>query len=162
MEREIDDRMVESGKIAVRVAQSLVHVQTGRLKASISFSYDRQARVLSIHADTPYAAVEEEGSIFREAHPYLRPALNAIGDYWLGGTQIEYPSAVAKSNRKPNMAVVQKNRRITHELHQGSSRFAHVRYRKGKTYKTSRWSSSRPDRWRDPDRMGPIEVTPIL
>lgn len=161
MEREIEARMIESGRRAVAVAQSLVHVDTGLLKSRISFTYDRGKRVLYLHADTPYAAIEEEGSIYHVAHPYLRPALNAIGDYWLGGTQIQYPSAIAKSNKQPNVAVVRKNRLITSQLHKGSSQFAHVQYRKGKTYKTSRFSPTRPDYWADPEGDG-FEITPTL
>lgn len=162
MLREVDNRMVESGRRAVAIAQQLVPVRSGYLRSTIGFTYNLNERVLRIHADAAYAAVVEEGSIYQRAQPYLRPALNAIGSMWLGGTQIEYMNAFHRSNSPPNLAVVAYNRRQTDYEHQGASRHAHVRYRRGRSHIGSRFSPTRPNRaWLNaPSPNDP--TTPIL
>ncbi|AGA28390.1 HK97-gp10 family putative phage morphogenesis protein [Singulisphaera acidiphila] len=84
--RTIDERMHASGKLAVETAQQLAPVRSGRLQASISSSYRASDRVLTIQADVPYAVAVEQGTATMQAQPYLMPALNAIGQFWQGGT----------------------------------------------------------------------------
>lgn len=159
---EIDVRMRQCGERAVDVAQQLVPVRTGYLRTSISYTYNVSERVLRIHADAPYAAVVEEGSIRQRAQPYLRPALNVIGQMWAGGTQIEYVNAFHRSNGPPNLDVVAHNRRQTDYEHQGAARHAHVRYRRGRPHIGARFSPTRPHRMTLNHPSPNDATTPIL
>ncbi len=78
----IADRMESTGTAMVGIAQSIVPVKTGVLKASIAYRYDRMARRLEVFAATPYANWVECGNRRQSPQPYLRPSLRAVAPSW--------------------------------------------------------------------------------
>ena len=69
-------------KRAIRVeasAKRLAPVDTGRLRASITHSLERDGRglVAFVGSDVSYAIFQEFGTRYQRAQPYLRPALRA-------------------------------------------------------------------------------------
>lgn len=63
-----------------RRAKQLAPVDTGRLRSSITeeLSRDPQGLVERIGTDVEYALHQEMGTSKMAAHPYLRPALDAV------------------------------------------------------------------------------------
>lgn len=63
-----------------RRAKQLAPVDTGRLRASIAeqLERDEQGLVERVGTDVDYAAHQEFGTVNMPAHPYLRPALDAV------------------------------------------------------------------------------------
>lgn len=95
VDRAIDAKMDAAGKAAVAEARRVVHVRTGRLKASIGYSYRQSDRTLTLHADEPYALFEEMGTRYRPPHPYLRPGLAAAGRVWGMKTELQFTNVPA-------------------------------------------------------------------
>lgn len=60
-------------------SQRLVHVITGRLKASGGIKEQRPDRV-TYGYDAPYAGYEEFGTIRRPAHPFITPRYHVLGN----------------------------------------------------------------------------------
>jgi hypothetical protein len=60
-------------------SQKLVHVITGRLKASGGIKGETENSVIYGY-DTPYAAAEEYGNIRRPAHPYIAPGYRTLAN----------------------------------------------------------------------------------
>lgn len=78
-------------------ARQRVHVITGHLRDSIAVSTPKSStgqasgdfRMIEVRATAPYAGFEEEGTRFRPAHPFLRPAVEAErGPYVEGQRQV--------------------------------------------------------------------------
>lgn len=92
----LDARMNQTLQKGLEVARSKVHVQTGRLKASIGGGFNQDTRTIQIWADEPYAWVEE----FRPPgnHHYLLPAMQAMAGLWNGhyNTEAHFTNAAAK------------------------------------------------------------------
>lgn len=62
-----------------RTAKRLAPVDTGRLRSSINWRLESDARglVAVIGTDVDYAVHQEFGTVKMAAHPFLRPALEA-------------------------------------------------------------------------------------
>jgi len=73
--QKFDSAMNRAGEAVVEEARRLVPVDTGRLRASIGFTYSTSRRVLTVYADEFYAAFVEFGTSKMAAQPFLRPAL---------------------------------------------------------------------------------------
>jgi len=70
----------EVGEAAVGHAKDIVPVDTGALRDSINYSLSDRAVIL--HADEEYAAYVELGTMYQNAQPYLRPAVEDYqGEY---------------------------------------------------------------------------------
>ena len=70
-------------RMAIKVdrrAKQLAPVDTGRLRASITndLSRDAQGLVARVGTDVDYAPHQEFGTVNMPAHPFLRPALDAV------------------------------------------------------------------------------------
>lgn len=74
------EAMDETGAAAKAHAQSIVPVDTGRLRSSIDAIVDQsggdQRRRLTLFAAAPYARYVEEGTARSPAQPFLRPAID--------------------------------------------------------------------------------------
>jgi len=74
--------MEETAVEARTMAQGIVHVITGTLRASIFADVDARGasgrRTLVLGAHAPYAIFEELGTSSRPGHPYLRPVMDRI------------------------------------------------------------------------------------
>ncbi len=69
----------EVGQEVAAMAQTLAPVETGALRDSIAAHPGTDAKASSqIIADVPYAAFQEFGTSIMPAHPFLRPALDAV------------------------------------------------------------------------------------
>jgi hypothetical protein len=84
---KIDQTMRRMGQDGVEEARRLVAVDTGQLKASISYIYDQRTRTVTLYADKPYAAFIEMGYRHRSGRimpprPFLAPALRVMGKAW--------------------------------------------------------------------------------
>lgn len=75
----IDQDAHRIGEAFVKVAQTIVHVETGFLRSTISYAYDPSTHTISFIAAAPYAIFEELGTRHRDAHPFIRPAINMVG-----------------------------------------------------------------------------------
>ena len=73
---------------AVQIAQGLVPVRTGALKASIAAETLPDGAL--IRAERPYAAVVELGSLHSAPHPYLLPAAR----------QADFPARAARAAKE--------------------------------------------------------------
>lgn len=77
------DMVEQMTQTAVAKAKSIVPVDTGRLRASISGDVKgKQLIVGTISADTHYAAYVEFGTSRMGARPYLRPAMLQAQNWW--------------------------------------------------------------------------------
>lgn len=81
--------LTSMGEAVAADARERVHVITGFLRDSIGYTVRQSDMTVSIHADAPYAVIEEFGSRYRPAHPYLRPALLAARNWKNRGVNTE-------------------------------------------------------------------------
>jgi hypothetical protein len=93
IDRPLDARMAETLKVGLAVARNEVHVISGYLQSTIGGEYDRSTKTIKLHADAPYALIEEARAPLG-AHSYLAPAANEMARLW-GGSRFElhYPNA---------------------------------------------------------------------
>ncbi len=77
--RRIDANMLALGRDVVQRAEALAPVKTGLLRSSIGFDYSLSDHTLVFHVDAPYGIFVEYGTRNMRPHPYLRPAMNAVG-----------------------------------------------------------------------------------
>lgn len=66
--------LIPGAEIIAKEARDTVHVITGNLRDSIEVKV--VGKTVTIVANADYAGIEEFGSPTREAHPYLRPAID--------------------------------------------------------------------------------------
>lgn len=90
----IDDQAHRIGRDFVRVAQTYVHVLTGFLRNTIDYAYDSSTHSISFIVGAPYGIFEEFGTRYREAHPYIRPALNTVGTIWGFETEVLFTNVI--------------------------------------------------------------------
>lgn len=138
IDEPIDRKMRQSLDAGVAMAKELVAKRTHYLESTIGSTYDQSQKLGILYADAPYAAAQEEGTIYMRAHPYLRPALNAMGRPWGGGTQISYLNAYALSGKKGPAHIARHNAETSAQLHRGASGRARVRYQGGRATRQSR------------------------
>lgn len=100
VDKEIDKRQLAAGHAMVQKARELVPVDTGKLKASIGFTYRNSDHTLQLHADEPYALFVEYGTRFMLPHPFLRPAILAAVPFW-GKSEIQLRAITASANPIP-------------------------------------------------------------
>lgn len=81
--RAIDDKIekmaIAHGRKIVATAKALAPVDTGALKNSIMYLYERKTRTLTISVGVPYWAYQEYGWYAGRPQPYIRPAIAAHG-----------------------------------------------------------------------------------
>ncbi len=77
--KRIDANMIQLGQKVVTVAKSLAQVRTGHLRDSIEYDYNLSTHTLVFVVEAEYGIFVEYGTRNMRAHPYLRPALNAVG-----------------------------------------------------------------------------------
>ncbi len=77
IDKEVDKLFNKAGAAAVAESRTVVHVVTGRLKASIGYTYRNSDRTLQLHADEFYAVWEELGTRYHGPHPFLAPGVSA-------------------------------------------------------------------------------------
>jgi HK97 gp10 family phage protein len=85
-------KMEDAGRAWVAAATALAPVDTGRLRASIGFAYNRETRTLKLHADEPYAAFVEFGTYRTRAQPFMRPAVAAVARIWGSAVELHVPT----------------------------------------------------------------------
>lgn len=73
LEAALDEAYDEIGSEAVRYAQSLCPVDTGRLRASLD--YKKEENTLMVGSDVDYAKYVETGTMRQKAQPFLKPAM---------------------------------------------------------------------------------------
>lgn len=74
VEDKVEESLQDVGKLVVEDAQTIVPVDTGKLRDSIDFNKIDKTTI-NIVADTDYAADVELGTLKTRAQPYLRPAV---------------------------------------------------------------------------------------
>jgi len=82
-----DAKQRATGEAIVARAKQLVPVDTGKLKASIGYTYRQSDMTLQIYVDEIYGVFIEYGTRYIKPHPYIRPALNEFGRIW--GVSVE-------------------------------------------------------------------------
>jgi HK97 gp10 family phage protein len=85
---DIDAKLQLTGQQIVATAQSLAPVRTGALRAGIDSQVANH--VLTITFAEPYSLFQEFGTRTIPAHPYIRPALNAVNRVWGGTIDVEF------------------------------------------------------------------------
>lgn len=127
IDRALEKKMRAAGEEAVRVAKDLVAVDTGQLQASIGYVYRQTDKTLQVYADQSYAIFQEFGTARMKAHPYLRPALNAVGRVWGASTEMHFTNVPAsKSSPRPQSA---HNASVSRKLAKGASHRAKLKLR---------------------------------
>lgn len=106
----VDVKMTETLKIGLDVARERVHVITGYLKSTIGGEYNKSTKVIMLHADAPYAMIEEMRPPLG-AHAYLAPAVNAMAGFWGGSYNFElhFPNAAVEHKSKEQLAAREKS-----------------------------------------------------
>ncbi len=99
MDRKLELKMKEVGKVIKKTAKAYVAVDTGALKRSINYRYYRRERKLVIYALGRYAFFQEFGTRFMHAHPFIRPAILASG-FHVGTIEVLFPGI-----RKPRRTI---------------------------------------------------------
>lgn len=85
VDKLISDRMMIAGRAMVGIAKALAPVDTGFLKENIYFTYNPDAKLLTLHSDAFYSIYNELGTYRMKPHPYMRPAINAAAPSFLTG-----------------------------------------------------------------------------
>ncbi len=80
--RRVDAQMLEIGQKVVTIATNYAPKRTGRLATSIHFDYSLTSHTLVFVVDAPYGIFVEYGTRNQVPHPYLRPALNTVGQIY--------------------------------------------------------------------------------
>ncbi len=80
--RRIDQNMLDIAQKVVTIAKTYAPVDTGMLRASIGFDYNLASHTLVFTVDAPYGIFQEYGTRNIRPHPYLRPALNTVGQIY--------------------------------------------------------------------------------
>jgi len=70
--------LIPGATLIMERSQQIVHVVTGNLRDSHEVIKDGETVTIFVGAD--YAGIEEYGTETREAHPYLRPAIDEKAD----------------------------------------------------------------------------------
>lgn len=100
--KRIDANMLELGNKVVAKAQSLAPYKTGELRDSIRYDYSLTSHTLVFVVDAPYGIFQEYGTRHIRPHPYLRPALNEVGEIY--GFNLEMAFANIPYIRAPILA----------------------------------------------------------
>lgn len=69
---------LEGAELIMEESKNTVHVDTGFLRDSHSVEVTDTS--VNIIVSAPYAGIEEYGDAHRDGHPYLRPALDKMGE----------------------------------------------------------------------------------
>lgn len=77
---KVSRALAESAEVAGSLARQLVPVRTGALKASIFVSQTGDLR-FEIGAGTDHVLPVEFGTVYQDAQPFIRPALQAARDH---------------------------------------------------------------------------------
>lgn len=80
--RQLEAALEEIGLVAEGYAKRLCPVDTGRLRNSISHTYDASERSAYIGSNVEYAPYVEMGTTRTRAQPYLRPAVENNKDVY--------------------------------------------------------------------------------
>jgi len=83
-----------AGQKMVAVAKALAPVDTGALKSSIMYLYEPKTRTLSLIVGVHYGMYQELGTYKMKPHPYLRPAILAVGSVFGIKTGIVSPMSL--------------------------------------------------------------------
>lgn len=89
--RDLEAGLMILGQVGEAAAKKNAPVDTGTLRRSITHELNRRGinRTVRIGTNIYYAIFQEIGTIFHPAHPYLRPALNAIESYLRNGGPLQ-------------------------------------------------------------------------
>lgn len=83
VEDEVHKRLAENlqsfARDVVQRAEQFAPKRTGRLATSIGYDWNYQTLSVVFTVDAPYGIFVEYGTRYMAPHPYLRPALNAVG-----------------------------------------------------------------------------------
>jgi hypothetical protein len=85
---DVDAKLDRTGQEIVAIAQSLVAVDTGALRQSITYSV--QNHTLTIDIGENYGLFIEMGTRWMRARPYIQPALLAVNRVWGGTIDLEF------------------------------------------------------------------------
>jgi hypothetical protein len=148
LDEPLDRKMLETMRVGVAVARAEVHVITGKLHDSIYGEYDRSRKVVMLHADKPYALIEETRGPTRHHsdHHYLAPAAEAMGKVWGGNFELHFPNAAI--GRAGYEGLRNRERKLYHRLN-GMAKRTNVHAR--------RWHKRHPD-----SPLDPIDPTPLI
>ena len=90
-----EKRAMAAGRMMEAYAKSIVPVDTGLLRSTIGFMYERATRTLTLYANTHYALFVEMGTYRMRPQPYLRPALQMFAPGLGIRTNISLPTSLA-------------------------------------------------------------------
>lgn len=99
----IENMMLRGGSAMAEKARELVAKDTGFLESTIGFTYIQSTKTIQLHADAAYALVQEFGSRFMPAHPFMRPAVLAFQTWKTRGinTELQFPAMTRSANPRP-------------------------------------------------------------
>jgi hypothetical protein len=100
----LDAKMTECMKVGVAASRAKVHVVTGYLQSTIGGSYNKSTKTIQLHADAPYALIEEMRG---PAHSYLAYGANAMAGFWGSPYKFElhFPNAAIERNKSADALV---------------------------------------------------------
>lgn len=98
---KIEGHALACGSRMQATAQRLAPVDTGELRNSIYFTYDKSTKELRLHADAPHSLYVEYGTYKMAPHPYMRPALLQEGPSFFSGVRTGF--SMSTSLRKDHI-----------------------------------------------------------
>ncbi len=90
----IDAQAHDLGKKVVQKAEQFAPKRTGKLATSISYTYNPTSHEISFNVGAPYGLFVEFGTRYMRPRPYLRPALNAVGEIFGFETEMAFQNVI--------------------------------------------------------------------
>jgi HK97 gp10 family phage protein len=95
----IDNQAITLGRDFVRIARTYAPVHTGYLRDSITYDYNPTTHTIQFIVEAPYGVFVEYGTRYAMAHPYVRPAINALGEIWGFETEMFFSHTIQTDTR---------------------------------------------------------------
>ncbi len=101
--QRLADNMLHMANEVVRMAEQFAPKKTGALATSIGFDWNYDTLSVVFTVGVPYGIFQEYGTRNMSAHPYLRPAINAVAPIY--GFNVEMAFLNTPDYNQPVLAV---------------------------------------------------------